>query len=301
MKENELTLRCNPEGVTIMEGKGGGVQQTRLVEGSRQPFPFHFKGEIIQRPSGNFNETIHRVWKEGRMKSKWVNSISNKIENVIYAKEKVTIPAWDTRLVKATSSSGVDGVCYISEDLPDGRISRVKVKLEAGVYSFERQRGYVAVSNISECDVTVPKQCALGMACEIAEPEAAQYDTSELHQDNINSTENINLPKTLEEKKQFIVDSFKLNKNEILNQDKELKNAVIQLFLDNFDMLALHSDHYGHSNLLQMEITLEKGARPVRSSLRPLNLDQKTNLRVQLDSWLNQGVKNLVIRHGTWL
>ena len=39
-----------------------------------------------------------------------------------------------------------------------------------------------------------------------------------------------------------------------------------------------------------MEITLEKGARPVRSSLRPLNPDQKTNLRAQLDSWLDQGI-----------
>ena len=47
--------------------------------------------------------------------------------------------------MKATSSTGVDGVCYISEDLPDGRISRVKVKLEAGVYSFEQQKGFVAV------------------------------------------------------------------------------------------------------------------------------------------------------------
>ena len=102
--------------------------------------------------------------------------------------------------------------------------------------------------------------------------------------------EEMKRPETNEEKRQFIISSFRLNENEILQQDDELKEAVVKLFLENFQSLALHPDHYGHTDLLQMEITLEKGARPVRSGLRPLNPDLKANLKSQLDSWLNQGM-----------
>ena len=40
MKENKLTLKCNHKGVIKVEGRKGEFHQTRLVEGSRQPFPF---------------------------------------------------------------------------------------------------------------------------------------------------------------------------------------------------------------------------------------------------------------------
>ena len=39
--------------------------------------------------------------------------------------------------------------------------------------------------------------------------------------------------KTEEEKQKFISESFQLDTNEILNKDAKLKEAVIQLFLDN--------------------------------------------------------------------
>ena len=115
-----LSLQCSKEGARIVKGKGGGLQQTCLVKGSRQPFPFYSQGRIIQRPGGNFNKNIHQVWTRGNQRLKWINSISKETENVIYAKGKECIPAWETRLIKVTSSTGVDGVCYISEELPKG-------------------------------------------------------------------------------------------------------------------------------------------------------------------------------------
>ena len=54
--------------------------------------------------------------------------------------------------------------------------------------------------------------------------------------DSMQSIENRNFYDTEVEKIQFVQDNFKLNNNKILNMDKELKEAVIQLFIDHFDV-----------------------------------------------------------------
>ena len=72
--------------------------------------------------------------------------------------------------------------------------------------------------------------------------------------------------------------------------DKKLKEAVIKLFLDNFEVLAMHPDQYGKTEVLEMRIDLVLGAIPYKSIVRPLNGDQKENLQIQIDEWLEQGV-----------
>ena len=95
---------------------------------------------------------------------------------------------------------------------------------------------------------------------------------------------------TEEEKRKFIRESFQLDTNAILSTDAKLKEAVIQLFLDNFDVLATHPNQYGETEVLEMKIDLIPGAIPYKSRVRPLNPDQKENLRDQIDEWLEQGV-----------
>ena len=46
--------------------------------------------------------------------------------------------------------------------------------------------------------------------------------------------------KTEVEKRKFIRESFNLDSNAILNKDEVLKEDVINLFLDNFEVLAMH-------------------------------------------------------------
>ena len=65
---------------------------------------------------------------------------------------------------------------------------------------------------------------------------------------------------------------------------------MIQLFLDNFDVLATHPNQYGETEVLEMKINLIPGAIPYKSRVRPLNPDQKENLGDQIDEWLEQGV-----------
>ena len=75
-----------------------------------------------------------------------------------------------------------------------------------------------------------------------------------------------------------------------MNADAKLKEAVIKLFVDHFEVLAMHPSQYGEPKVLEMKIDLVPGAIPYKSRVRPLNPDQKENLRDQIDEWLEQGV-----------
>ena len=65
---------------------------------------------------------------------------------------------------------------------------------------------------------------------------------------------------------------------------------MIKLFLDNFEVLATHPIQYGETEVLEMKIDLFPGVILYKSWVRPLNPDQKENLRDQIDEWLDQGV-----------
>ena len=90
--------------------------------------------------------------------------------------------------------------------------------------------------------------------------------------------------------KKCICESFHLETNEILNADAKLKEAVIKLFLDSLEVLAMHPSQYVETKVLEMKIDLVPGAIPYKSRVRPLNPDQKKNVHDQMDEWLEQGV-----------
>ena len=78
--------------------------------------------------------------------------------------------------------------------------------------------------------------------------------------DSIQSIENRQCYETEEEKWKFISESFQLDMNAILNADAKLKEAVIKLFLDNFEVLATHPSQYGETEVLEMKINLVTGS-----------------------------------------
>ena len=78
--------------------------------------------------------------------------------------------------------------------------------------------------------------------------------------------------------------------NAILHADAKLKEAVIKLFLDNFQVLATRPSQNSETKVLEMNIDLVLGEIPYKSQVRLLNPDQKENLWDQIDKWLEQGV-----------
>ena len=85
---------------------------------------------------------------------------------------------------------------------------------------------------------------------------------SDLDEEEVcNSQESVNYMQesdflTEESRRKFIKDSFMIDENKILNRDAKLKGEVIKLFLENFSTLALHPNHYGKTDLLELRIEL---------------------------------------------
>ena len=108
--------------------------------------------------------------------------------------------------------------------------------------------------------------------------DAEKVEKAGQNMECVQTIENRQYYKTEEEKRKFISESFQLDTNEILSTDAKLKEAVIQLFVDNFNVLATHPNQYGETEVLEMKIDLIPGAIPYKSRVRPLNPDQKENL-----------------------
>ena len=92
---------------------------------------------------------------------------------------------------------------------------------------------------------------------------------------NVQSIENRQCYETKGEKRQFIFESLQLDTNAILNTDANLKEAVIKLFLNNFEVLATRPSQHGKTEVLEMKIDLVPGAIPYKSQVRLLNPDKK--------------------------
>ena len=72
-------------------------------------------------------------------------------------------------------------------------------------------------------------------------------------QESVISLQESDFP-TEESRRKFIKDRFKIDENKILNRDAKLKEEVIKLFLENFFTLALHPNHCGKTDLLELRI-----------------------------------------------
>ena len=93
-------------------------------------------------------------------------------------------------------------------------------------------------------------------------------DEEEVTSETINTMQESDYP-TEESKRKFIRESFKIDENEMLNRDEKLKEEVIKLFLENFLALALHPNHYGKTDILELKIE---------------------QMKDQLDEWIQQGI-----------
>lgn len=94
----------------------------------------------------------------------------------------------------------------------------------------------------------------------------------------------------LKERYQFIRESLDIEKNEILNANPSYKEKVIDIFMRNFDSLAISEFDYGKTNLAEFEIKLTPGAQPVKMKARPLNPIQEKSLEKQIKAWLEAKV-----------
>ena len=153
---------------------------------------------------------------------------------------------------------------------------------QPGILPREGNTVNVMISNFNDKDVYLPMYCNMGQILEVIE-----YEDSPINQLSHNSPEELS-NKELAERKQYLKDTLKLENNPMLTP--ETREKVIQLFLNNFDAVAISDADFGKTNLMSFTIKVEPGAQPVRHKIRPLNPFQEKDLKRQLDDWLEAGV-----------
>ena len=122
----------------------------------------------------------------------------------------------------------------VTEELPEDRICCLPIEVRTAVYPFTRSEAQIFIENRTEQEIRIPKQCALG-TCKQSE------DRDILEGGSVQQVRGRDKPpSSVEEKRKFIIDSFSLDQNKILNSDLKLKEAVIKMFPDYFPVLALH-------------------------------------------------------------
>ena len=86
----------------------------------------------------------------------------------------------------------------------------------------------------------------------------------------------------------WLKDSFKLNESPFLKNYPERMKTVLRLLERYYDLFS-QGDKYGRTELLQHEICTQD-VPPIRCKGRPINPVMETNLKEQLNTWLDQGV-----------
>ena len=83
---------------------------------------------------------------------------------------------------------------------------------------------------------------------------------------------------------------MRLDEKELLNADPALKEQVKELVREYSDVFSSPEVAFGKTSLIEFEIHLEPGSKPVKAKLRPTNPKQRADLKEQLDKWKAEDV-----------
>ena len=88
-----------------------------------------------------------------------------------------------------------------------------------------------------------------------------------------------------------IIEDLQLHNNTLLKEAPEVKRKVSDLVKEFADVFSEEGkDKVGSTGLIEFEVQLKEGARPVRQKLRPLNPQQKASLQKQMDTWERENI-----------
>ena len=203
----------------------------------------------------------------------------------VYCVENTIIKAGTAQAVKV-KFKGEKLPCehqtYFFEPEKNGKHVHNDILAHPGIYSSQRGEG-VTIANYGARDGYIEKGDFLGNAklveVEFTEINALSHKPrKELTKEEENEREN------------FVRTSLELEKNEMLKNHPDIKEKIINIFLHNFEALAIDEYDYGRTDLIQYSIKLEPDAKPVKMKARPLNPIQEKSLDKQIKAWLAAGV-----------
>ena len=155
-------------------------------------------------------------------------------------------------------------------------------KTVGAVYKWKEKGNRIAVMNSFEYSYEIKKGSKIGQYT-VLEERKANAEEEKVKEIKETTT---NLPNVKE-----LIKKLKIEENEILKSNPTVKEKVIELIAEYRDVFSdPEGQQIGTTDLVEFEVELQEGARPVRQKLRPLNPAQRDSLRKQLDTWTKEDV-----------
>ena len=148
------------------------------------------------------------------------------------------------------------------------------VRAVPGIYQDQKK---IAVLNLEEDRV-------LRAGTQIAEVLPTKHLPREKTEEKVRSV------KEPDGRAEELIKELKLDEKELLNADPALKEQVKELVREYSDIFSSPEVAFGKTSLIEFEIHLEPGSKPVKSKLRPINPKQRADLKEQLDKWKAEDV-----------
>ena len=93
---------------------------------------------------------------------------------------------------------------------------------------------------------------------------------------------------------------LKLDENKMLAENPDVKAKLKEILTKHVDVFSNPEANIGETSLIEFDILLKEDATPVCHRLRPLNPDQKKDLKKTLDLWTKEGIVETAPPHSEW-
>ena len=179
-----------------------------------------------------------------------------------------------------------DSQVYFSTDVATSDLLENNILPLDGIYKVDKIHGQqvckIQVYNLNS-DPKIVQNCVLGTIhkYEEHEPQLTVAALNHTHQTKASLKEE-------GKRRKFIQDNVQLEGNELLTAKQ--KDQLVDLLLEHFDALAVDSNDFGHTDLIQFKIKLKPDAVPIRARTRPLNPTQEKDLKRQIQEWIEADI-----------
>ena len=152
-----------------------------------------------------------------------------------------------------------------------------------GLYPVRESTSRVLVMNTLD----YPQVLKKGFVFEVQPTTTQQVKNASILQ--MTEEDDIKLSTNEEVNMERLYTELKIEKNSLLKDHPSIKKKLKSLIYKYRNVFS-QDESVGHTNLVQCEVRLKEGTKPVRQKDRPMNPKLEESLKIQVDKWIQQKI-----------
>ena len=196
----------------------------------------------------------------------------------VFAKDEVVCSANSVTFVEIITERPLsEGIEVLIEHDEQNQMETVQA-----MYKWKK-KNHIAVVNHASVGCKILKNSSLGF---IAKAEVDKKEDEKQTQSYLEKIHSITDDHRME-----IVNDLNILQNPVLKANPEIQKKAVRLVMEFADIFGEKGkSEVGVTDLVEFEIELKPGTRPVKQKVRTLNPHQKASLEAQMDTWRREGM-----------